>query len=970
MNPGFFARPHQNEAIEKTRPVLDHYGRATIEMCCASGKTLIEIRLAAPYDHVLILEPSLALISQTLSVARRDALCRDRSILCICSDPTVTADDEWQVSEEELGIPVTTSLAEIRSALQSLGRQRSLVFCTLNSQHLLSDAMPEGFRFGLTIVDEAHRTVGQRDRKFSLALEDRYIPSKHRVFATATRRFIAPDVGVEGELEQNGYSMDDTSLYGPVSYRLSFPDAIARGIVSDYQLLVSCVTDRDVMGAITDRSRLLLPNSKATVELVAGQLSVIKAIEHSHTRRIITFHRSINDAKKFATDPAGLFERAGIQRFHINGRMSAAQKQRLLAEFLNCPRPAIMTNARCLTEGVDIPAVDMIAIMSRRESTTDLAQAIGRALRLHPTKARGYIMVPLYMDADANLPEVALKRSDFGAMWDVLFSLLGNDDRLAERLWYPTHHATDGTRPAHSTKAQLQILASADLEQALQHSISVRAVDRLVGKWDQMYAAARAFREREGHLLTPSDHIEDDLPLGPWVVHQRLLHQRSRLSADRIGRLDEIGMAWTEGQARWTKHFLTLLQFVERNKHFCLPAEPAFQDLRSWITMVRNENTKDKLSTARAALLNSIDFPWTETEATWQRYIGQLREFRRLHPEPNAAIGKLNLNLLDYIQNCRKAYRRGQLSEEKAEELRALAISIDAKPKAAYRRARDSWMKHYSALQRYAQRNGSVTSISKNHIEGDLRMGGWLNSQRVQRRAGKLSVERQQLLDQLKVTWDPFVAAWEARLEELRQFREKYRHQHLEAAEGTLSLMRWVQRQRADYARGLLPNHYTKKLEAINFQWTRDGQLWEYYLDQLASFRARYGQAVPLRRHKEYTPLYSYLALQRRRHGAKLLSKEQLQGLASLGIEWASQSSEDERMLASLRILMQRSGKANFPTQLAADPALSEWVQSQSARAANGSLPESIRKALKSMRLLPRSDRLQQPQTIPQREIA
>ena len=537
-------RPHQTEGYAAAVGVLSRGSAATVVMACASGKTLLGLRVAERYSRILILEPSLALIRHSLEHAREEGLLINRHVFCVCSDESVAGRDEWLVSETELGIPVTTDASELQRLIAQ-SPNRCIVFCTYHSQRLLQAALPPGFKFDMGLFDEAHRTAGERERAFTVALSDSNIPIGKRLFLTATPRLFSEKEGDEPDsYRAASFSMDDESIYGPVAYELSLPEAIHRDIVCDIQVLVSSVSDAEVQSILQKAQQLMLPNKRLPVELVAGQISVVRAVQATGARRVISFHRTIAQAAAFAKDRLKIYEAAGIIPFHIRGDMPDHQRKAVIKAFLSVDGPSLLTNSRCLTEGVDVPDIDMVTFMGRKESLIDVVQATGRAGRKAVGKRRGYVMLPLYVHQEEPL-EAALERSDMSVTWEILHTVLEADGQLVNRLRQPALTNGDDALPAayHRKKGQLRVVASADLLASLERAITIRHVHRLGERWNVMIGVAERYAERVGNLHVPPNHLEEDLPLGRWIAKQRILNRegslicRARRQTRTFGRL-------------------------------------------------------------------------------------------------------------------------------------------------------------------------------------------------------------------------------------------------------------------------------------------------------------------------------------------------------------------------------------------------------------------------------------------------
>ena len=364
-------RPHQKRAIAAA---AKHYvrgkaSRGRLIMPCATGKSLTAFWIAEMLEAqtIAVVVPSLTLIKQVIEDWTREVVALDETPLpqwlCVCSDESTGKIDKDEFVGEvyDLGIPATTDTREIGDFLKRRISGRRVVFVTYQSSKKLAEAAREvGFSFDLAILDEAHRTVGLKDRPFATLLFDENLPIAKRLFMTATERV------VRGRNDEVVSMDDDESIYGRRFHELSFKDAIHAKppIISDYKILTYFVTDAEVEGFI--RENRLLTDTDAQVEeqearAVAAGIALRRIFEKHGIKHAISFHNRIPNASDFA-DLQNAFTAKGVfqppvESFHISSKKSAGDRAQLLADFEKSPC-ALMTNARCLTEGVDIPAID------------------------------------------------------------------------------------------------------------------------------------------------------------------------------------------------------------------------------------------------------------------------------------------------------------------------------------------------------------------------------------------------------------------------------------------------------------------------------------------------------------------------------------------------------------------------------------------------------------------------------------
>ncbi len=272
------------------------------------------------------------------------------------------------------------------------------MFCTYQSAEVLAAGMPARFKFDLGIFDEAHKTAGSVGKKNSFALSDENMKIKKRVFMTATTRHYHPkSKDAQGD-HKLVYSMDNPKVYGPIVHDLTFAAAAKKDIICNYKVLISVAETDEVREALRKRADVLIDGDPVKVRQVANQVTIQQAVKEHDVSKIISFHNTITAAKSFTSDlPEGIGTRlADFECFHVNGTIPTGTREGLMSEFRDSVK-GIVSNASCLTEGVDVPVVDMVAFMAPKRSRIDIVQAVGRAMRKAPGKKRGYVLLPLYL---------------------------------------------------------------------------------------------------------------------------------------------------------------------------------------------------------------------------------------------------------------------------------------------------------------------------------------------------------------------------------------------------------------------------------------------------------------------------------------------------------------------------------------------------------------------------------------------
>lgn len=439
-------RQHQRNAI---RQAIEHFvqndaSRGRLIMPCGTGKSLTSYWIANVLEarSIIVAVPSLALIKQGLEDWAREFLANDEDHrpewLVICSDEsTANLDkDQFVAAAHSMGIPTTTDVEKIADFIANSYEGKKVIFTTYQSRDRLIQAAKRcNATFDLAILDEAHKTVGVKSKTFAALLSEQNISITKRIFMTATERVI------RGSSDHDEvFSMHDEAVYGRLFYRLSFKEAIHAepSIISDYKILTISVTSEEIRQVI-QKNRLISDTGQQLEEQesqsLAAAIALRKATQKYGIRHAISFHRSIKSADNFAelhrtlnqSDVDGI----AIAPSHISSKKTAGERARLMKDFQQEPL-ALMTNARCLTEGVDVPAIDCVLFADPKQSAIDIVQAAGRALRPCAGKEFGYIMLPLVVPDNQDFEEFS-DSTPFRDVARIIAALSTQDEVIAEQ---------------------------------------------------------------------------------------------------------------------------------------------------------------------------------------------------------------------------------------------------------------------------------------------------------------------------------------------------------------------------------------------------------------------------------------------------------------------------------------------------------------------------------------------------------
>lgn len=400
-------RPHQAIAIEDAVAALAEPGRAQLHMACGTGKTLTALWIAERLgiERGLVLAPTLLLLKQLRAEWLREASV-PFSALAVCSSADVgDGPDSWELDPSDIPGEVTTDPVRIAEFLARPGRR--IIFSTYQSSPRVAEAQADSAvpAFDLAVADEAHKVagVGQlRGRRTSTQrtiLDSNAIRTDRRLFLTATPRVYgqARRRQLEEDFDAEVASMDDEVVSGPVAHAFGFREAVDAGILADYRLVVTIADDEAAAEAIRERQFVDVNGRPIDAEQVATAIAVRRAVDELGLRRVISFHSTVARAKAFS-GLLGEVPLPGVisEARWVSGAQPVRDRELVLSELREPAGPVVVSNARCLTEGIDVSALDAVAFADPRRSAIDLVQAIGRAMRSSPGKSIGWVIVPVH----------------------------------------------------------------------------------------------------------------------------------------------------------------------------------------------------------------------------------------------------------------------------------------------------------------------------------------------------------------------------------------------------------------------------------------------------------------------------------------------------------------------------------------------------------------------------------------------
>ncbi|WP_432139804.1 Helicase associated domain protein [Streptomyces sp. bgisy154] len=787
-------RDHQVEAVAAIVRGLDippggipwNGLRGQVHAACGTGKTIIATAAArrlVPKGRILVLVPTLDLLAQTVK-AWHDAGHKGPAV-AVCSlqdDPEL-----WSLKVRSTTNPVQLALWH--------GQGPVTIFATYASLGVLAEAF-EGV-YGqqlapvdLAVVDEAHRTSGSMGKAWADIHDQTVIPAYRRLYLTATPRIWEERLnrevaeGVRDPLPREmAASMDDEKVFGPVLYKLSLASAVSRGLLARYQIIVLELKDPVVT------PEKLMGEERHTEEVRGQRLGALQAallhtMAQHNLQTCITFHHRTIEAQAYAEGLQRVAAKlhadqpekypARIWANWLCGEHVPERRRDVLGSFGSTAQRAVLSNCRVLGEGVDIRAVDSVALLDPKGAPHDIVQAVGRALRQKPGEGKlASLIVPVFLQPGEN-PEDMFTSGSYRPLVKVLEGLRAHDEEAVELLAIPQEPQKDVAQPSvnigvapeegeEESRLLLRFAAPRDPVMVADW-VSFNVIDTERQDWARGWAALKKFTERERHARVPYGHKEGATPLGQWVAEQRRAYGAGQMTGQRARRLEQLGMVWSPTDERFQENLEAAKAYYEQHWTLCAPRSAVALDrpVGQWLSNLRRPGALDGHPEWKAAL-KAVDEDWNpEWPADWQRHYAALRELVREESDPAVVTPGITVHGMDigkWLIRQRKPEVWQALAAGQRERLEQLGIAPPA-PQPQESRGPSTapvgaFERGIAALAQYKAREGSA-KVPRAHVERledgtEVKLGVWIMNQKSRR--SKLTTDKLQQFADLGLEW-------------------------------------------------------------------------------------------------------------------------------------------------------------------------------------------------------------------------
>jgi superfamily II DNA or RNA helicase len=841
--------PHQDIAIKDSFEGFSSHDRGQLIMACGTGKTFTTLWIKEKLRSklTLVLVPSLSLLSQTMREWTWGSS-NKISVLNVCSDNSIGRDSD-DINIADAPYPVTSNIEDIRSFINR--QDDRVIFCTYHSSHLIAEAQStlDAPAFDLTVCDEAHRCAGRANSMFTLILDSHAIRSNKRLFTTATPRIYSDQSRLSSE-DVQFHGMDDERIFGPVFHRLSFGQAINSDLLTDYRVVVVGISDSIIRDWIDNRRLVQLDNNEVIdAASLAAEIGVLKAIEDFNLEKVITFHSRVSSAKRFASllngtrpeSKTSLSPQRNVWADYVSGAMSSGERKIKLDNLRSKENGdvGILSNSRCLSEGIDVPALDAIAFIDPRQSQVDIIQAIGRAIRKSVNKSIGTIIIPIFVDE--RLKTEDFESGKFSAVWQVVNALKAHDDSLAEILNEGRRAlGAFGVSSAFDVGSKIFFDIPNSLPEQFKNSLKTVVLEHTTSRWEFSYGILQAYFAKEGHTDVPTNYETEGVKLGFFCSNQRQFYKKGLLSRFRIELLEKLNFRWDQKEETWDDLYSSLTFFLRENDLQWPTQDFVTEDglsLGAWLSWQKHSYKNNSLSEDRVSKLEKLGIDWNINDSAWDKNFNELCEYKKLHGHLFVTTNDCNSegqSLYNWAKKQRERYNSGKLETERIDLLNS--IGFPWKLLSAHER---KWEEAYFCFKDYVDAYRTTIIVQKYKAPNGFALGKWVGRQRKLYEDGKLNKHQVEKLSALGFEFEKVINTWDQQLSELEDYFTQNGSSLVPSEYITASgsyLGKWCSKQRSLFRTGNLSKEQIEQLTRLDFIWDPIDYKWMTALTALKEY--------------------------------------------------------------------------------------------------------------------------------------
>jgi superfamily II DNA or RNA helicase len=888
--------PHQEIAINECTKWFTEgeEPRGQLILPCGAGKTFtaLWIKETLQSKNTLVLVPSLALLRQIKnewSKQRKNTY----QYLCVCSETDIDKDttDTLVTHTYEIDTRVTTDSEHIKSFLLKPFEDK-VIFSTYHSLPVIANAIKEiSFEFDFTFCDEAHKTAGVGNNKFSLIHNNNRIPSKYRLYATATPRIVKESLKKKlGDDLKYAYDMNDPDMFGYEFHRMTFKDAIEEEILVDYKIVAIGVNSDELKGYIEQRRFI---DKYISIDELANNYALEHVMQKYNANHGLTFHSRVKLAQEFANRHGQLFP--NTKTFSVSGEQPTSYRNLVLEEFKNSEK-AIVSNARCLTEGVDVPTIDLVYFCDPKNSKVDIVQAVGRALRKKEGKKLGLIVVPIYHSKKDEV-ENSISSGSFKNLLQVIRSLCDQDERLQDEINFIAFGK--GKRKSNN----IDIISSSFIEEhdkiilegfeeKLRNSLFDQIIEKSSNNWDLWFLNLKNYLESHNQEY-PSKN--DNKDLYNWIAKQRNRKKNGTLKNEELRKLHSINFVWSIVEWKWERMYS---QFEEYSNYNVFPPCKGIDDdeLVTWYKYQTNCIRENKIiSEEQKRHFLAIDkkFEGPSSRKKWFKPYNEIVKFRQENQNrwpqydrdnPNSSESELNV----FCQLIRKRFREGDLENYWFEKMLAIGFNFEGR--------KDHWTDYYRTVKEILESKKSV-SVSDIGINAYM----WIVRNKKKYDNGELNVYELKKIEELNL--DQFFETWEQTFDKVKEWTEK--NGNLPTRTTQKDYHSWLGSQRSQFKKNRLSDEQIKALQSIGYDLDakrkeKERERWIEMFENVRSFKAENESWPKFGTEGLEGKMYNWCQAQRQAQAGtasggkrKPLQQWQVDKLESVGFHWAKADVND-----------------------------------------------------------------------------